>query len=169
MKKSLKLNLRPICRDITDAGEKIGCFLKSHGLSDDSVQAQINILTGLIRNGIKYARFRPSADEIIVRIEIDEQQCTIEVLNPVDQTCSDQLKMLDKTIQFIRGYQDPKEAYSIRMAEAARQPDAEANDPDLVKIACEGGAILDFFVGEDNFLNLSAVGSFNRGGAIQRS
>ena len=74
-------------------------------------------------------------------------------MNPVYKTCSDRLKELDKTIQFIRGYQDPYEAYSIRLADVTANPfKAEVNDLDLVKIACEGGAILDFFINEDNFL-----------------
>lgn len=170
MKNTLTFNLKPICRDITKASEKSGCFLKAHGISDDSVKVQINILTGLIKNGMKYARFTPLADEITVRLEIDEQNFTIEVMNPVDLTCREELEQLDKTIQFIRGYQDPNEAFSVRMAEAAgRSIDAETNDLDLVKLACEGSAILDFFVSEDNFLNLSAVGSFDDVGKIQYS
>jgi hypothetical protein len=162
MKNTLKFNLKPICTDIAQAGEKSSSFLKSHGLSDNLVQVQINILTGLIKNGIKFARFTPSADEITVRLQIDEQHYTIEVMNPVDQTRRDQLEQLDKTIQFIRGFQDPNEAYSIRAVEAAGHPiEAEANDLDLAKLACKGGAILDFFVSKDNFLNLSAVGSID--------
>ena len=168
MKNTLKLNLKPIWRDINKAGEKSVCFLRSHGFSDDTVQIQINILNGLIKNGIKYANFTPSANEISVRLQIDNCNYTIEVTNPVDETCRNRLKELDKTIQFIRGYQDPYEAYSIKMAEiAAHRSDAAANDLGLVKIACEGGAILDFFVSEDNFLNLSAVGNFDGDHRIQ--
>jgi hypothetical protein len=168
MKNTLKFSLKPVCHEINKAGEKSSCFLKSHGISDDTVQAQINILTGLIKNGIKYASFTPSANEITVRLQVDANNYTIEVMNPVDETCSDRLKQLDQTIQFIRGYQDPYEAYSIRMAEvAAHLSDAAVNDLGLVKIACEGGAILDFFVSEDNFLNLSAVGSFDGDHRIQ--
>jgi hypothetical protein len=168
MKNTLMFNLKPVCQDINKAGEKSSFFLRSHGFSDDTVQVQIQILTGLIKNGIKYAKFTSSANKITVRLRVDKNNYTIEVMNPVDETCSDRLKELDKTIQFIRGYQDPYEAYSIKMAEiAAHRSDAAANDLGLVKIACEGGAILDFFVSEDNFLNLSAVGNFDGDHRIQ--
>jgi len=40
-------------------------------------------------------------------------------------------------------------------------------DADITRAAYEGGAILDFFVSEDNFLNLSAVGSFDDHHRIQ--
>lgn len=159
MKNTLEFKLKPICRDIYKAEEKSICFLRSHGVSADTVQVQINILIGLIKNGIKYAHFTPSANEITVRLQVDKSNYTIEVANPVDATRRSRLKELDKIIQFIRGYQDPYEAYSIKRAEAAAHPgDAEANDLSLLKLAYEGGAILDFFVSEDNFLNLSAVG-----------
>jgi len=125
------------------------------------------ILRKLIKNSIKYGRLAPSANEIAVRLQIYKSTYTIEVMNPVHKTCSDRLEELDKTIQFIRGYQDPFEAYSIRLADVAANPfKAEANDLDLIKIACEGGAILDFFINEDNFLNLSAVGSLESDGRI---
>jgi hypothetical protein len=164
MNNTLKFNLRPIGRDIDRAGEKGSCFLRSHGFSDDAVQVQTNILTGLIKNSIKYANFRPSANEIAVSLQIDKRTCTIEVKNPVDETCSDRLRELDNTIRFIRGYQDPYEAYSIKRAEVAAQASIiDANDLGLVKIACEGGAVIDFYVSEDNFLNLSAVGSIDGG------
>ena len=168
MKKTLKFNLKPLCQDIDRVGEKSSSFLRSHGFSDDTVKVQINILTELIKSGIKYASFTPSAKEITVRLQVDGNTCTMEVMNPVDESCNDRLRELDKTIQFIRGYQDPYEAYLLKMAEVAGRPsNAEANDLGLMKIAYEGGAILDFFVSEDNFLNLSAVGSFDDHHRIQ--
>ena len=167
MKNTLEFNLKPICRDICKAGEKSIAFLRSHGFSEDTVQSQINILNGLIANGLKYAGFSPSATEIIVRLQVDKRHYTIEVANPIDETGRRRLKQLDKTVQFIRGYQDPYEAYSIQRAEAGAHPaDAEAHDLSLFKIACEEGAMLDFFVSEDNVLSLSAVGSFDGGDKI---
>ena len=149
------------------AADRGSSFLKSHGFSDDAVHVPVMVLRELIKNSIKYGKFAPAAYEIAVRLQVDKNTYTIEVLNSVDKTCSDRLKELDKTIQFIRGYQDPYEAYSIRLAEvAAPSFNAEANDLGLVKLAYEGGAILDFFVSEDNFLNLSAVGSLDRDGII---
>jgi hypothetical protein len=139
------------------AAERVSSFLKSLGFQDDAVQVPTMILRELIKNSIKYSKFTPAANEIAIRLQIDKNTYTIEVSNPVDKACKVLLKELDKTIQFIRGYQDPHEAYSIRLASV----NAEANDLGLEKIAYEAGIILDFYVSEDNFLNLSAVGSLN--------
>ena len=167
MKNTIEFNLEPKCQGIDMAADRGSSFLKSHGFSDDAVQVPVMILRILIKNSIKYGRFAPSAKDISVRLQIYMSTYTIEVMNPVYKTCSDRLKELDKTIQFIRGYQDPFEAYSIRLAHVTANPfKAEANNLDLVKIACEGGAILDFFINEDNFLNLTAVGSLESDGRI---
>ena len=147
------------------AGDKGSDFLKSHGFSEDAIQVPVMILRELIKNSIRYGKGASDANEIGVRLQIDRNRYTIEVLNPVDKTCIEQLRQLDKTIQFIRGYQNPYEAYLKRLAEAASPPlPAEANEPCLVKLAYEGDVILDFFVSEDNFLNLSAIGSLNADG-----
>ena len=167
MRNSTKLDLTLNDHEIHEVEKKSSNFFRSLGFSDHSVQVPVMILRELIKNAIKYGKCAPPANEIAVRLQTNKNTYTIEVMNPVDETCSDRLRELDKTIQFIRGYQDPYEAYSIRLAEIAARPySAEANDLGLVKIAYEGGAILDFFVSEDNFLVLSAVGSPDGDGRI---
>jgi hypothetical protein len=158
MEYSIRLNLKPIGGEIEKAGLKSSIFLKSHGFSDEAVDTQIMILRELITSGIKYGKLTPSEDEITVNIFISEKTITFEVKNPVDDTCQDRLKELDKTIQFIRGYQDPFEPYLIKQREAAINPSSNGtNELGLARVAYEGGAMLDFFVGEDNFMNLFAV------------
>jgi hypothetical protein len=161
MQTSIKINLRPDGHEIDKAGEKSGDFLKSHGFSDDAIHAQVKILTELIHNGIRYGKFSPSENTITAHINITENTITFEVKNPVDETCFERLKELDKTIQFIKGYQDPFEAYLLKQKEASQNSTcSEANGLGLARIACEGKAIVDFFVSEDNILNLSAVKKF---------
>ena len=160
MKNSIKLNLKPDGYGIEMAGQKSSIFLKSHGFSDKTVHTQIMIVKQLIKNGIKYGKFTPSENEISVSIHIAENTISVEVMNPVDVTCCERLKELDKTIQFIRGYQDPFEAYMLIKKKAPKYPSCgDANGLDLIKIAYEGKAILDFFVNENNMLNQSAVRS----------
>jgi len=158
MENSIKLNFEPDGGDIELAGQKSGSFLKSHGLSDDAVQIQIMLLKELIKNGMKYGKFTPSENELSINIQVVDNSITIEVMNPVDVTCRDRLEELDKTIQFIRGYQDPLEAYLLMKKKASNHaPCCDTNGLNLIKIAYEGKAILDFFINENNILNQSAV------------
>jgi hypothetical protein len=73
------------------------------------------------------------------------------------------LSRLDQTIQWIRGYQDPFEAYIERIKEVSKKPlkDMESGIG-LVRIAYEGKALLDFFVGDNNVLNVSVVSNIER-------
>ena len=158
MENSIKLNFEPEGGGIELAGQKSCDFLKSHGLSDDAVQIQIMLLKELIKNGMKYGKFTPSENELSISIQVVDNSITIEVMNPVDVTCRDRLEELDKTIQFIRGYQDPFEAYALMKKKACNHtPRCDANSLDLIKIAYEGKATLDFFINENNILNQSAV------------
>jgi hypothetical protein len=160
MKNTINFNLEPKSPQIDEAGYRGSCFLKSHGFSDDTVHVPVMILKELIKNGIKYGKFSATAKEINVRIHIAEKNFTIEVRNPVDDTCSEQLKELDKTIQFIRGYQDPYEPYAIMRGKVSNNYlNEKSRGLGLAQIAYEGKALLDFFVTEDNILNITAVGN----------
>lgn len=160
MKNSVELNLTLQGKGIQDVEKESNHFFRSFGLSYDNAQIPVMILRELVKNSRKFGRLAPGTDEITVRLQMEGNTYTIEVMNPVDDSCGDRLLELDKTIQFIRGYQDPYEAYSIKLAEAAAHPfNGSANDLRLVKIAYDWGVILDFFVNEDNFLIQSAVGS----------
>ena len=155
---SIKLNLKPNDREINKAGQKSINFLKSHGCSDETVNAQVMILKELIKNGIKNGKFTPSKNDITVQLNIAKDSITVEVKNPVDETCLDRLKKLDKTIQFIRGYQDPFEAYMLMRKQTSLMTScSEANGLGLARIAYERKAMVDFFVSEDKFLILSAI------------
>ena len=76
----------------------------------------------------------------------------------MDEAAHDHLKRLDRTIQWIRGYQDPFLAYTERIRAVSKRPlrDKESG-LGLVRIAYEGKSILDFFLDDDNILNVSAV------------
>ena len=162
MENSIKLNLNPDGHEIESAGQRSSYFLKSHGMKDEAVQLQINILKELIKIGIKYGKLMPKKNELSISLQVADNAITLEVSNPVDITCHNRLKELDKTIQFIRGYQDPFEAYIIMKEKASGQSSKyDAQNLDLIKYACEGNVILDFFVNENNVLSQSAVRSLN--------
>ena len=89
---------------------------------------------------------------------VNSNKVIVEVTNPIDDKAFKNLKQLDKTIQWIRGFQNPLEAYTERLKEVSKKPlDDENSGLGLVRIAYEGKAILDFFVSENNLLNVSAL------------
>jgi hypothetical protein len=158
MKKSIKFNVKPEWEEIEKIRNQSSEFLQSHELADDTVHSLSMIISELIENGIKYGNFKMVENRVIVIINIGRNAVTIEVLNPVDETAFKHLSRLDKTIQWIRGYQDPFEAYIERIKEVSKKPlkDAESGIG-LVRIAYEGKALLDFFVGDNSILNVSVV------------
>ncbi len=158
MKKLIKFNVKPEWDEIEKIRNESTEFLQSHELTDDTIHSLSMIISELIENGIKYGNFKMVKNRVVVIINIERNVVTIEVLNPVDENADEHLAKLDKTIQWIRGYQDPFEAYIERIKEVSKKPlkDAESGIG-LVRIAYEGKALLDFFVGENNILNVSVV------------
>jgi len=95
---------------------------------------------------------------LTVEINVKNESIIIEVFNPIDKSSIKNLSKLDKTIQWIRGFQDPFEAYIERLKDVSKKPlhDKESGIG-LVRIAYEGNALLDFFVSDNNILNVSAI------------
>ena len=162
MKNSILFNLKLNNHEIDKAGEKGSKFLESHGFSNETVEAQIMILNELINNGKKFENPNSFESEITVFLLVEEKTITVEVRQAVEKSFQRQLDELDKTIQWIRVYGDPFEPYMKKLREESKNPNNhEANGIGLARIAYEAGAILDFFVSEDNILNLSAVRNLN--------
>jgi hypothetical protein len=159
MKNSIEFNLKPVGTEIAKAGEKGESFLKSHGLSDDRVQTQIMVIRELIKSGKVFDDHQSAGNEMSINICVEEKTVTIEVRQPVSEFARDhQLQALDKTIQWIRGYQDPFTPFMILAGHAGTScRDGDANSFGLARIAYEAGGSIDFYVSEDNILNLSAV------------
>ena len=138
--------------------QRTGNFLKSHGISEDIVHAQFRVIRELIKTGIKYGNFPQADTDIKINIQVDENTITIETKNPINETAFERLKELEQTIQFIRGYQDPFEAFMIARKEASiNSPHGHSNALELSRIAYEEKALLDFFINENNILQLLAI------------
>ncbi len=158
MNKSINITLKPIWDEIEDVRQKSGAFLASQGLSKDSVQTFTMVISELVENSMKYGQFVSDDKKVTVNITFTANSVIAEVSNPVDEKSVSHLEYLDKTIQWIRGFQNPLEAYTERLREVSRQPlDDENSGLGLVRIAYEGRAILDFFVSENRLLNVSAL------------
>jgi hypothetical protein len=158
MKKSIEFNVKPEWDEIEKVRNESADFLQSHELSDNTIHSLSMIISELIENGLKYGDFAKGNDKVVVHLNVATNAVTVEVVNPVDKSAYKHLSKLDKTIQWIRGYQDPFEAYIERIKEVSKKPlhDMESGIG-LVRIAYEGNGLLDFFVAENNMLNVSVV------------
>ena len=158
MKKSIEFSIKPEWDEIEIVRNESTDFLQSHGITDDAVHSLSMIISELIENGIKYGDFKMVENKVVVSIQLEHNNVTIEVNNPVDQLALKHLNRLDKRIQWIRGYQDPFEAYIKRIKEVSKKPlDDEESGIGLVRIAYEGKALLDFFVDDNSILKVSVV------------
>jgi len=149
--------IEPAWDEIEKARNQISRFLVDHHILEDLVQAETMIFSELIENGVKYGKFLPG-DHVETHVNIDDHLITIEVIHPIDTADRDHLRELDEMIQWIRGYQDSFEAYIEKLKEIAKKSIKDKKSGlGLVRIAYEGGAILDFYINEDSKLNVSAV------------
>lgn len=159
---SMKIIVNPKWKEVEKARTKCSYFLKKHGLSKDMNDMFSMVVSELIENGIKYGYFKLTDDNVIVNITIEDKIMTAIVINPIEEEAFEHLEKMDKMIQWIRGYQDPFEAYVERVKEVSKK---HLNDKEsglgLVRIAYEGRAIIDFFLSENNLLNVSAVSYYN--------
>lgn len=161
---SLQMSVRPLWDEIDAAREEAISFLRAHELADAVINAAGMIVCELAENATKYGAFGepPAAPEvpeqIQISISIHATTVTIEVRSPVSSADDENLLRLDRTVQWIRGFQNPFEAYLERLKEVSSQSlESRESGLGLVRIAYEGQSILDFFLNEHNVLAVSAV------------
>ena len=163
-RKAIEMALSPHWDQIEEVRRRTSAFLKNQGLSKELVDALSMVSSELVENGMKYGCFEKSDNGLTFRLHLVEKNVIIEVTHPTHSDAAHHLRRLDKTIQWIRGFQDPFQAYLEKLREVARRP---INDSEsglgLVRIAYEGKSIIDFFVAEDNALNVSAIAGIEKG------
>lgn len=158
MEGSMKLEIKPLWDEVERVREESAIFLTSKGLEKDAVFSLSMVVGELVENSIKYGKQGDEKALVGISLDVSGGLVTVEVTNLVDDTAYAHLARLDRTIQWIRGFQDPFEAYVERMKEVARrQMEDKESGLGLVRIAYEGRAILDFFLDESEILNVSAV------------
>ena len=151
------ITLKPEWDEIEKVRNQFVRILVDGGIENNTIQSATIVFSELIENSIKYGAFS-SGGHVEACINIAHGMITIEVLNPIDIADRLHLRELDKMIQWIRGFQDPFEAYIEKLKKVAKMPMKDKTSGlGLVRIAYEGGAILDFFINEDSKLNVSAV------------
>jgi two-component sensor histidine kinase len=144
--------------EVGKVNEAVAEFLESCGLPPETVSQCTMVVCELVENGIKYGYFDKDRATVRVVTRVSSGNISVQVVNPVGKSSQVYLKELDRTIQWVRGFQAPFEAYIERMKAISREPlEEEKSGLGLVRITYEGRAVLDFFLDENETLSVSAV------------
>src|SRR5512140_820197 len=152
------LRIAPRWENVAEVRQQATAFLEAQKLSRDVVDAIAMVVCELTENATKYGEFTNEGDAIEVRLALEPGQVTVEVVNPVKRADNNNLSRLDETVQWIRGFQDPFEAYLNRLRELSTEGlEGTESRLGLVRIAYEGRAVLDFYINERSALAVSAI------------
>ncbi len=162
MKDALRVRMKPDWEEIARTSAQAQKFLTSRRVSAQLAEALYMVICELLENSLKYGVYSGESGSVTLTVRVTESQVIVEVVNPFDESCRSHLETLDRMVQWIRGYQDPFEAYVEKLREVSRKPlQDETSGLGLARIAYEGGAILDFYVDDKNQLNVSAVSALD--------
>jgi hypothetical protein len=132
-------------------------FLGANGLDGDDRYALCMVVRELVENAVKYGHYEGGGPPIDVDLTVAPGEVTIQVRNPLGVD-SLHLREFDRAIQWIRGYQDPFEAYVEKLRRVSSAPSEPGKSGlGLTRIAYEGRCLLDFYVDDSNTLAVSAV------------
>ncbi len=157
MEPVLQLTVRPQWDELEVARAEAVNFLRGHAFGEATINATEMVVCELTENATKYGSFGQNAQPVAIAITVKGPTVTVEVRSPVSSHDDENLLKLDRAVQWIRGFQNPFEAYIERLKEVSAQSlETSESGLGLVRIAYEGQSILDFFL-EDNVLAVSAV------------
>ena len=162
MQKSKKFTLRPNAQDIDMAINTIVNRLYSLSINENIVNTHELIIRQLTENGLRYGNFSHPESEITINIHIAVDSIIYEVISPVDPKFNQNLEKLDGTIQLIKGFQDPYEAFIIKHKKDVKNSYDDEMGSGLARIAYICNVDLDFIIDEDNNLVQSAVRKLER-------
>ncbi len=153
---ALEIRVRPEWDAVKAAWAPCRAMLAGSGLDEDEAYQLAMVTQELLENAVKYGAFH-DGEEIALAVRVSPQDVTIEVRSRVGVDEA-HLRRFDQVIQWIRGFQDPFEAYVERLKLVSARPYAHGESGlGLTRIAYEGRCAIDFFVDEGNVLAVSAV------------
>jgi hypothetical protein len=155
MKDCLELNLNANGSEFEKVLRASNSFFNTHGISKKISNEQTMVLTKLTKFLALYGRNKRSDDKIKIQINIENDKIIIEAIKSASTMDFDQIEKLEEVIQFIRGFQDPFEAFTKLKKEIIENYNSDTL-LEIAKIACEGDAFVDFFV-DEKMLNLSSI------------
>ncbi len=154
----IESRIPPEWDEIDIARDKTKIFLDDKGYTTEVIDAVIMVTGELIENAIKYGTYDDKNADLAYSIETAESTVIVEVKNPVSDTYDKNLEKLDRMIQWIRGFQNPFEAYVERLKEVSSRSFSDSESGlGLTRIAYEGQSIVDFYATDDNIISVSAV------------
>lgn len=157
MKTDFKMNVAADWLEIDNVHTASNEFFSSFNFDSNNVDRATMVTCELVENAIKYGNFEKNKT-IDVGVKIQKKKVTIIVKNPIGKKSETYLRELDKTVQWIRGFQNSYEAYIERMKKISTEPMSYLkSELGIVRITYEGQAIIDFFIQEEKMLNVSAV------------
>jgi hypothetical protein len=152
----LDLRIEPEWDAIQGAWEACRAMLAGAGVEDDEGYQLSMAAQELLENAVKYGVFR-DGERVGLEIRAAGEDVTVEVKSRVAVDDA-HLRRFDRMIQWIRGFQDPFEAYVERMKIVSAQPYADGESGlGLTRVAYEGRCIIDFYVDDESTLAVSAV------------
>lgn len=153
---TLDLRIDPEWDAVKAAWDPCRTVLARAGLSDDETYQLAMVAQELLENAVKYGAFG-RGERIALGISTAVEDVIVEVKSRVGVDDA-HLRRFDQTIQWIRGFQDPFEAYVERMKIVSAQPYSHGESGlGLTRIAYEGRSVIDFYVDESNVLAVCAV------------
>jgi len=156
MPDKFKDQIKPDWDEIEKIRVESKTFIESKGFSSSIVDAVVMVLSELVENAIKYGVYQNPDDSISYSLSIERDTIIIEVTNPFSE--NENFKKLDKTVQWIRGFQNPFQAYIEKIKEISGRPLADKESGlGLVRIAYQGRSIIDFYLRNNNTIAVSAV------------
>jgi hypothetical protein len=154
----LKDTMKPDWEEIHRARENCARYLADCKFSSEVINAITMVVHELLENALKYGNYEKNDVCITYSLQVSKNKIITEVINPISGEDTPHFKMLDKTIQWIRGYQNPFEAYIEKLKEVSERPlKNKESGLGLVRVAYEGMSILDFYLRSDNYICVSAV------------
>lgn len=160
----LEQRLPPDWDQVKATWDDLSRLFTEAGLDSDTAYALCMAAQELLENAVKYGAYDAEHPELVLRVEVKRHHVTIEVKHPVVPDDA-RLRRLDDTIQWIRGFQNPFEAYVEKLKQVSAQPyTAGESGLGLARVAYEGQCLLDFYVDDANVLALSAVYQPSHGG-----
>ena len=159
MSSELRIVIKPVWTEMVNINQESYEFLQSADLPAPAIDTFTMVACELVENAIKYGDNRgEKGDDVILHVAIAERSITVDVANHIGRGSRHHLRQLDQTLQWVRGFQDPSQAYMERVREISREPaDHGKSGLGIVRIAYEARAAIDFVVGEDSTLSVSAV------------